>query len=252
MPADAASLPKLIIQVPCFNEEATIGETLACLPRSLPGIGTIEWLIINDGSSDGTVAAARAAGVDHVVDLPVNQGLARGFMAGLQRCLELGADIIVNTDADNQYAGADIGTLVAPLLSGDADIVIMAAAVADYRPETVAEGKIKKESTGDRLTIDLVKNPDILAGLSSSRRTGQIIVGFGAETETDPERLVQLGREKIARKGCDYLVLNTVGWSQGFATEGNTIVVLNAAGVIVSEATGSKASVADRILDLLA
>jgi len=136
--------------------------------------------------------------------------------------------------------------------AGEADIVIMAAAVADYRPETVAEGKIKKESTGDRLTIDLVKNPDILAGLSASRRAGQIIIGFGAETETDPERLVQLGREKIARKGCDYLVLNTVGWSQGFATEGNTIVVLNAAGVIVSEATGSKASVADRILDLLA
>jgi phosphopantothenoylcysteine decarboxylase/phosphopantothenate--cysteine ligase len=136
--------------------------------------------------------------------------------------------------------------------AGEADIVIMAAAVADYRPETVAEGKIKKESTGDRLTIDLVKNPDILAGLSASRRAGQTIVGFGAETETDPERLVQLGREKIARKGCDYLVLNTVGWSRGFATEGNTIVVLNAAGVIVSEATGSKASVADRILDLLA
>ena len=136
--------------------------------------------------------------------------------------------------------------------AGVADIVIMAAGVADYRPETVAEGKIKKESTGDRLTIDLVKNPDILAGLASSRRAGQTIVGFGAETETDPERLVQLGREKIARKGCDYLVLNTVGWSQGFATEGNTIVVLDAAGVIVSEATGSKASVADRILDLLA
>jgi phosphopantothenoylcysteine decarboxylase/phosphopantothenate--cysteine ligase len=136
--------------------------------------------------------------------------------------------------------------------AGAADIVIMAAAVADYRPETVAEGKIKKETTGDRLTIHLVKNPDILAGLSASRRPGQTVVGFGAETETDPERLVQLGREKIARKGCDYLVLNTVGWSQGFATEGNTIVVLDAAGVIVSEATGSKASVADRILDLLA
>ena len=144
------------------------------------------------------------------------------------------------------FVGEDV------LVTGAGPIGIMAAAVADYRPETVAEGKIKKESTGDRLTIELVKNPDILAGLSKSRTAGQIIVGFGAETETDPERLVQLGREKIARKGCDYLVLNTVGWSQGFATEGNTIVVLDAAGVIVSEATGSKASVADRILDLLA
>ncbi|MHA6668074.1 bifunctional phosphopantothenoylcysteine decarboxylase/phosphopantothenate--cysteine ligase CoaBC [Homoserinimonas sp. A447] len=133
-----------------------------------------------------------------------------------------------------------------------ADVVIMAAAVADYRPEAVAEGKIKKEVTGDRLSINLVKNPDILAGLVASRQPGQTIIGFGAETETDPERLLELGRQKIARKGCDYLVLNTVGWSEGFATEGNTVVVLDAAGVIVSEATGSKASVADRILDLLA
>jgi phosphopantothenoylcysteine decarboxylase/phosphopantothenate--cysteine ligase len=133
----------------------------------------------------------------------------------------------------------------------DADVVIMAAAVADYRPERIAEGKIKKENTGDRMSIELVKNPDILAGLVAARRPGQTIIGFGAETETDPDRLLQLGREKVARKRCDYLVLNSVGWSQGFATESNTIVVLNRAGDIVSEATGSKASVADRILDLL-
>ena len=136
--------------------------------------------------------------------------------------------------------------------SASAHVVIMAAAVADYRPESIAEGKIKKDSTGDRLSFTLVKNPDILAGLSRSRMPGQTIIGFAAETESDPDRLLQLGREKIARKGCDYLVLNTVGWSQGFATEGNTVVVLDAAGVIVSEATGSKSSVADRILDLLA
>ncbi|HEU4808664.1 MAG TPA: bifunctional phosphopantothenoylcysteine decarboxylase/phosphopantothenate--cysteine ligase CoaBC [Homoserinimonas sp.] len=133
-----------------------------------------------------------------------------------------------------------------------AEVVIMAAAIADYRPEAVAEGKIKKETTGDRMSIALVKNPDILAGLAQSRRPGQTIIGFAAETESDPDRLLQLGREKIARKGCDYLVLNTVGWSQGFATEDNAVVILDAAGVIVSEATGSKASVADRILDLLA
>lgn len=121
---DNAALPKLIIQIPCFNEEQTIGETLACLPRSLPGVGTIEWLIINDGSSDGTIAAARAAGADHVVDLGVNQGLARAFMAGLQRCIELGADIIVNTDADNQYPAEDIPLLLAPILERRAQFVI--------------------------------------------------------------------------------------------------------------------------------
>jgi glycosyltransferase involved in cell wall biosynthesis len=123
MPPDAP-LPKLIIQIPCLNEEATIGETLACLPRSLPGVGTIEWLIINDGSTDGTIAAARAAGADHVVDLPVNKGLAKAFMAGLQRCVELGADIIVNTDADNQYPAEDIPLLLAPILERRAQFVV--------------------------------------------------------------------------------------------------------------------------------
>ena len=131
------------------------------------------------------------------------------------------------------------------------DVIIMAAAVSDYRPETVAEGKIKKDVVGDRLAIQLVKNPDILAGLVSARRPGQTIIGFAAETESDPGELLRLGRGKVARKGCDYLVVNTVGWSQGFATDHNTVVVLNRAGDIVNEATGSKASVADRILDVL-
>jgi phosphopantothenoylcysteine decarboxylase/phosphopantothenate--cysteine ligase len=136
--------------------------------------------------------------------------------------------------------------------AAEADVIVMAAAVADYRPESVAEAKIKKESTGERMSIELVRNPDILAGLAGTRRPGQVIIGFAAETEPDRQKLVELGRRKIARKGSDYLVLNTVGWNQGFATEGNSIVVVNAAGVIVSEATGSKSSVADRILDLLA
>jgi len=134
----------------------------------------------------------------------------------------------------------------------DADVVIMAAAVADYRPETVAESKIKKESQGDRLTLELVKNPDILAGLADTRHAGQLIVGFAAETEQDPERLLALGAAKVARKGSDYLVVNTVGWAEGFATEGNSVVMLDRAGDIVMEATGSKASVADRILDVIA
>ena len=133
----------------------------------------------------------------------------------------------------------------------DADIVIMAAAVADYRPASVAEGKIKKETQGDTLQLTLIKNPDILQQLSASRHPGQIVIGFAAETESDREALLALGRAKIARKGADYLVLNTVGWAEGFATDGNTIVVLNAAGDIVGEATGTKASVAGRILDLL-
>lgn len=135
--------------------------------------------------------------------------------------------------------------------AADADVVIMAAAVADYRPESVAPAKLKKETLDDRFDLTLVKNPDILAGLSESRFAGQVLIGFAAETETEPARLIELGRAKLARKGCDYLVLNTVGERQGFGTEGNTIVVLDANGDIVFEATGSKAAVAGRILDLV-
>ena len=132
-----------------------------------------------------------------------------------------------------------------------ADIVIMAAAVADYRPETVADAKIKKDVQGDVLDLRLVKNPDILAGLAANRRAGQVIVGFAAETEPDDAKLKQLGAAKVARKGADLLVVNRVGWNEGFATESNTVIVLNRTGDIVGEASGSKRSVADRILDLL-
>jgi phosphopantothenoylcysteine decarboxylase/phosphopantothenate--cysteine ligase len=137
-------------------------------------------------------------------------------------------------------------------VSTDADVVIMAAAVADYRPETVAEGKIKKETQGDVLDLRLVKNPDILHGLVERRPAGQVIVGFAAETEADPEALLTLARAKVARKGCDLLVVNRVGWSEGFATEGNEVVIIDRAGDIVGEASGSKRSVADRVLDLIA
>jgi len=115
---------KLIIQIPCFNEEATLPGTLADLPRAIPGIDEVEWLVIDDGSTDRTVEVARAGGVDHIVRLTNNRGLAAGFQAGLDACLKLGADVIVNTDADNQYVGADIPKLLAPILEGRADMVI--------------------------------------------------------------------------------------------------------------------------------
>jgi phosphopantothenoylcysteine decarboxylase/phosphopantothenate--cysteine ligase len=131
-----------------------------------------------------------------------------------------------------------------------ADAIIMAAAVADYRPEHVSSSKLKKDDA-DSLTLQLVRNPDILASLSEHRTPGQLIIGFAAETEPDDAKRLELGRTKIARKGCDYLVLNRVGATEGFATDRNTVVVINAAGDIVSEASGTKQSVADRILDLL-
>ena len=133
-----------------------------------------------------------------------------------------------------------------------ADIVVMTAAVADYRPAETRDTKIKKADQGDTLTLELVANPDILAELSARRRDGQVVVGFAAETEPDPQALIELGRTKLEHKGSDFLVLNQVGWSQGFATESNEVVVLRKGGDIVMEASGSKLSVADRILDVIA
>ncbi len=132
-----------------------------------------------------------------------------------------------------------------------ADIVIMAAAVADYRPESVAGEKITKDSQGDELTLRLVKNPDILATLGEHRTSGQVIVGFAAETERDDEKLLERAKAKLARKGCDFLVVNRVGWTEGFGTDDNSVTVLDEAGTIVLQRSGSKSSVADSILDLL-
>ena len=117
-------LKKLIIQIPCLNEEDQLPVALGALPRSLPGVDVVEWLIIDDGSTDATIEVARAHGVDHVVKFPQNRGLAAAFQAGLDACLKLGADFIVNTDADNQYDAGAIPDLVQPLVEGTADMVI--------------------------------------------------------------------------------------------------------------------------------
>lgn len=139
----------------------------------------------------------------------------------------------------------------------DADVVIMAAAVADYRPVSVSEGKIKKEQAGDALSVELVRNPDVLQRLAADAAvpradgTRRVVVGFAAETEEDPDELLRIGREKLARKGCDLLVLNRVGWYEGFAAERNTIAVLARTGDTLAEASGSKEQVAHRILDVV-
>jgi len=149
----------------------------------------------------------------------------------------------VSTTAELREATLDEAT--------KADVVVMAAAVADYRPETVAERKIKKETTGDVLELRLVRNPDILKEVTAARRPGQTIIGFAAETEPDRAALLKLGRAKAERKGVDLLVVNRVGWTEGFGTPGNEVVVVTPAGDIVTEASGSKESVAHSILDLV-
>ncbi|QYH36125.1 bifunctional phosphopantothenoylcysteine decarboxylase/phosphopantothenate--cysteine ligase CoaBC [Salinibacterium sp. M195] len=132
-----------------------------------------------------------------------------------------------------------------------ADLIVMAAAVADYRPAETAQSKIKKRSDSSTLELRLEENPDILRGVVAARSGDQVIVGFAAETEPDDAALLELGRAKVTRKGCDYLVVNRVGWTEGFASDRNTVIVINTAGDRVGEASGSKLSVAHRILDLV-
>lgn len=135
--------------------------------------------------------------------------------------------------------------------AASADVVIMAAAVADYRPESVAGDKIAKDTQGDELVIRLVKNSDILAALGENRQPRQVIIGFAAETERDDTKLLERAKQKLSRKGSDFLVVNRVGWTEGFGAEDNTVTVLDRVGTIVLQMSGSKSSVADGILDLL-
>jgi phosphopantothenoylcysteine decarboxylase / phosphopantothenate---cysteine ligase len=221
-------------------------------------------LVASTGDLRGRAILVTAGGTREPLD-PVRfignrssgkQGLAIALAAAAR-----GADVTLiganlEIDAPDTVAVQHVGTTAelaeaVRLASGSADVVIMAAAVADYRPESVADSKIKKETQGDTLTLTLVKNPDILSDVSASKRDDQIVVGFAAETETDPDRLLEIARTKIARKGCDYLVVNSVGWTTGFATDGNTVTILSSAGDIVGEASGTKSSVADRILDVI-
>ena len=115
---------KLCVQIPAFNEEKTLPETLAAIPREIDGVDVVEIVLIDDGSRDRTVEVAKAHGVDHVVRHRQNRGLAAAFRTGLDTCVRRGADVIVNTDADNQYSGADIPRLIAPILAGESDIVV--------------------------------------------------------------------------------------------------------------------------------
>ena len=123
---------KLVIQIPCLNEEATLPATLADLPREVEGFETVEWLVVDDGSTDATAEVARECGVDHLVRFTSRKGLALAFQPGIDAALKLGADVIVNTDADNQYNGRDIPRLVAPILGHEADMVVGDRRVRDH------------------------------------------------------------------------------------------------------------------------
>lgn len=189
---------KLIIQIPCYNEEETLEIALNELPKQIEGIDTIEYLIINDGSKDGTVRVAKNWGVHYVVNFKRNKGLAYGFMAGIDACLRNGADIIVNTDADNQYSGKDIEKIVRPILEEKADIVIGSRPID--QTEHFSPLKKKLQHLGSR-TVQVASNtdmPDAPSGFRAYSREAAMRLNVFNEYTYTLETIVQAGREKIA------------------------------------------------------
>lgn len=189
---------KLIIQIPCYNEAETLEVALNDLPKHIDGIDVIEYLIINDGSKDDTVEVARKWGVNYIVSFRNNKGLARGFMAGLDACLRNGADIIVNTDADNQYCGADIEKLVRPILNGEAGMVIGERPIDQTEHFSPLKKKLQHLGSWVVRKASRTDIPDAPSGFRAySRHTAMRLNVINEYTYT-LETIVQAGRQKMA------------------------------------------------------
>ena len=189
---------KLIIQIPCYNEEETLPITLASLPRSVPGFETVEWLIIDDGSSDDTVSVALDAGVDHVVQHSINRGLAVAFMTGINACLSLDADVIVNTDADNQYNADDIPLLTTALLEKNADVVIGARPIAEIPHFSWLKKRLQWLGSWSVRFASGTSVEDAPSGFRAySKVAAQQIVVFSPYTYT-LETIIQAGRNNFS------------------------------------------------------
>lgn len=189
---------KLIIQIPCYNEEESLRSTLSELPRRLPGIETVEWLVVDDGSTDRTVAVARDCGVDHIVGFPRHQGLARAYVAGLDAAVSAGADIIVNTDADNQYLADDISKLIAPILEGKAEIVVGARAIADLKHFNITKRTLQRLGSWMTRRISNTDIPDAPSGFRAvSREAAMRLQVFNEYTYTI-ETIIQAGQKNMA------------------------------------------------------
>jgi len=189
---------KLIIQIPCLNEAETLAITLADLPREVPGFDTVEWLIIDDGSRDETVEVAKANGVDHVVTHARNQGLARAFMTGLDACLRLGADVIVNTDADNQYNADDIPNLTAPIIAHRADIVVGARPIESIEHFSRIKKLLQKLGSWVVRMASNTDIPDAPSGFRAMTRDAAMRFNvFNSYTYT-LETIIQAGQKNMS------------------------------------------------------
>jgi glycosyltransferase involved in cell wall biosynthesis len=189
---------KLIIQIPCRNEEASLPITLAELPRTIPGIDEIEVLIIDDGSTDKTVEVAKKAGVDHILHLSHHVGLAGGFVAGLEACLHHGADIIVNTDADNQYDAANIHDLIRPILSGTADMVVGDRGVASLEAFSPVKRVLQRLGSWIIGQVSGLKIPDATSGFRALSREAALKTIVLSQYSYTLETLIQAGANKMS------------------------------------------------------
>ena len=188
----------LVIQIPCYNEADTLATTLKELPRSVEGFDRVEWLIIDDGSTDNTVEVANANGVDHIVSFTKNQGLARAFMAGLDACLKLGADVIVNTDADNQYDARDIPLLTQPILDKKAELVVGARPIAEMKHFPLIKRQLQKAGSWVVRRASNTDIPDAPSGFRAMSREAALRLNVFNEYTYTLETIIQAGQKNMA------------------------------------------------------
>jgi glycosyltransferase involved in cell wall biosynthesis len=189
---------KLIIQIPCWDEQDQLPATLAELPREVPGIDTVEWLVIDDGSTDRTVDVARANGVDHIVRLTNNKGLAAAFQAGLDAALKLGADIVVNTDADNQYNAADIPKLIQPILAGEADMVVGARPIDEIEHFSPIKKRLQRLGSAVVRRASETNIADTTSGFRAYNREAALQVQVVSKFTYTLESIIQAGKMTVA------------------------------------------------------
>ena len=189
---------KLIIQIPCYNEAGTLAIALGALPREVEGFDKVEWLIINDGSEDDTVKVAKECGVDHIVNFKHNQGLAKGFMAGLKECLSQGADVIVNTDADNQYEAQDIPKLTQPIIDGKAEYVIGARPISQTEHFSPAKKFLQKLGSWVVRKASKTDIPDAPSGFRAISRECAIQLNVYNNYTYTLETIIQAGQKNMA------------------------------------------------------
>ncbi len=189
---------KLIIQIPCYNEETALPVTLSALPRQVPGVDLVEWLVIDDGSSDRTAEVARAHGVDHVVRLARHRGLASAFVAGLEAALNAGADVIVNTDADNQYSADDIPKLIRPIVDGEAEIVVGARPITAIRHFSPTKRALQRLGSWLTRVISQTDVYDAPSGFRAFSREAAMKIHVFNEYSYTIETIIQAGQKGMA------------------------------------------------------